>query len=239
VSTTLLFDVDMTLLNSGGAGSRGMRLAFEQLYGIEDGFARVEFSGRTDQWILRSALEHHGLLPEADPPAGSGQRFDEEMARFQQVYYGLLPRTLAEADGRALPGVPELLAALAGRAGVRSGLATGNFREAAFMKLEHVGLGGQFHDGGFGDDAEDRSAMVAVAIERLANGAAARDVWVIGDTLLDIEAARANGARSLGVATGPLSKAELLDAGADVALADLSDTAVVLSALLGGSFSAK
>jgi phosphoglycolate phosphatase-like HAD superfamily hydrolase len=200
-----------------------MKLAFEQLYGIEDGFARVEFSGRTDQHILRSALEHHDLLPGNDA-------FADEMARFQQVYYGLLPRTLAEAEGRALPGVPELLAALSGRDGVRAGLATGNFREAAFMKLDYFGLGGLLREGGFGEDAEDRSAMVAVAIERLANGA--RDVWVIGDTLLDLEAARANNARSLGVATGPLSVAELLDAGADLAFEDLSDTAAVLSALL-------
>jgi phosphoglycolate phosphatase-like HAD superfamily hydrolase len=226
VTPILLFDVDMTLLTSGGAGSRGMRLAFEQLYGIDDAFARVEFSGRTDQYILRTALEQHGLLPDA-------ASFREALARFQDAYYALLPATLREAEGgRALPGVPELLDALSQRDGVRIGLATGNFRQAAFMKLRHFGLDAFLREGGFGDDAEDRAAMVGVAIDRVANGARA-NVWVIGDTALDVAAARANGARALGVATGPLTAAELLAQGADLALDDLSDTAAVLAALLG------
>lgn len=225
----------MTLINSGGAGSRGMRLAFEKLYGIEDGFRRTEFSGRTDQQILRSAMEDHGVLRGPDAPsAGSGQRFAAELARFQEVYYDILPQTLREADGRVLPGVAELLAALTARERVRLGLATGNFRRAAFMKLGHLGIDSYFAEGGFADDAEDRGEMVGVAIARLANGAAAADVWVIGDTLLDIAAARSNGVRVLGVATGPLSVADLRDAGADAAFEDLSDTAAVLSALLGG-----
>lgn len=218
----------MTLINSGGAGSRGMRLAFEKLYGIEDGFRRTEFSGRTDQQILRSAMEDHGLLRGPDAFAG-------ELARFQEVYFGILPQTLREADGRVLPGVAELLAALTARERVRLGLATGNFRRAAFMKLGHLGIDSFFAEGGFADDAEDRGEMVGVAIARLANGAGAADVWVIGDTLLDIAAARSNGVRVLGVATGPLSVEELREAGADAAFEDLSDTAAVLSALLDGA----
>ena len=217
----------MTLLNSGGAGGRGMRLAFEKLYGIEDGFAHAEFSGRTDQHILRSALVQHGLLAD-------GQRFAEELARFQDVYYSLLPQTLAEGEGRVLPGVVELLRALTERDDARLGLATGNFREAARMKLRHYALDSFLREGGFGDDAEERGELVGIAIERVANGAKAQDVWVIGDTALDIAAARANGARALAVATGPLSVAELLEAGADVAFADLSDTAAVIEVLLGG-----
>ena len=224
----LLFDVDQTLLHSGGAGSLAMRRAFHELYGIEDGFARTEFSGRTDQHILRSALVQHGLLAD-------GQRFAAELARFQDVYYSLLPQTLAEGEGRVLPGVVELLRALTERDDARLGLATGNFREACFMKLRHFRLDEHLTQGGFGDDAEDRGEMVRIAIERVANGAQVdpRSVWVIGDTPLDIAAAQANGARCLAVATGPVDANRLRMCGADIAVDDLSDVEAVIAALLG------
>jgi phosphoglycolate phosphatase-like HAD superfamily hydrolase len=226
VTPLILWDVDQTLLYSGGAGSLAMRRAFERLYGVEDGFRRVEFSGRTDWAILKAALEQHGLI---DP----GAPFDDELRRFQETYYGLLPQTLRESEGgRVMPGVPELLSAISDR-DARQGLATGNFRRAAFMKLDHFGLEGFLSDGGFGDDAEVRADLVAVAIERLSNGGRPETVWVIGDTPLDIEAAHANGALALGVATGQRSVDELRADGADLALEDLSDTAAVVAALLG------
>ena len=91
-----------------------------------------------------------------------------EMARFQETYYSLLPGTLKEASGgRVMPGVPELLAELSKREDVLLGLATGNFRKAAFIKIEHFGIGGYLSDGGFGDDAEDRAKVVGKAIERV------------------------------------------------------------------------
>ena len=226
----ILFDVDNTLLYSGGAGSVAMREAFQELYGIEDGFRRVEFSGRTDWSILRQAMRIHDLLDGRDEPA-----FRDEMARFLETYYRLLPGTLRDAEGgRVMPGVPELLATLSRRSGVRQGLATGNFRGAAVMKLRHFGLGDRLREGGFGDDAEDRGELVGVAIKRLAAGEDVdpASVWVIGDTPLDISAARANGVRALAVATGSSSVAELEAAGADVTLADLSDTGGVLAAII-------
>ncbi len=225
----ILFDVDQTLLHSGGAGSLAMRRAFHQLYGIEDGFRRVEFSGRTDWGILRDAMQQHGL-------GGSAEDFREEMGRFQETYYRLLEPALREVEsGRVMPGVGELLEALAGREGVRMGLGTGNFRQAAFLKLRHFGLDGYLTEGGFGDDAEDRGELIGIAIERMGGGewVDSRSIWVIGDTPLDVAAAQANGARSLGVATGRDSVDELRAAGADVALADLSETQAVLAALLG------
>jgi phosphoglycolate phosphatase-like HAD superfamily hydrolase len=225
VTPIILWDVDQTLLYTGGAGSLAMRRAFEQLYGIEDGFSRVEFSGRTDWSILKTAMEHHGLLHDHGT-------FEEKMAVFQDVYYSLLPKTLVEIEGRVMPGVPELLRAFADRS-VKQGLATGNFCKAAFMKLDYFGLDGFLHEGGFGDDAEVRSDLVAVAIKRLANGTKPDAVWVIGDTPLDIEAAHANRARALGVATGKHTVEHLRDVDADIALADLSDTEAVLGALLG------
>lgn len=221
----ILWDVDQTLLYTGGAGGLAMRRAFEQLYGVADGFARVEFSGRTDWSILKTALEHHGLLD------GDGS-FAREIARFQEAYYGLLPQTLTEIQGMVMPGVPELLAALADRS-VTQGLATGNFRKAAFMKLDYFELDGYLHEGGFGDDAEVRADLVRVAIDRMSNGTKPAMVWVIGDTPLDIEAAHANGALALAVATGHRSVDQLRGDGGDVVLKDLSDTDAVLRALLG------
>jgi phosphoglycolate phosphatase len=225
VGRIILFDIDMTLLYSGGAGSLSMRRAFHQLYGIEDGFKRVEFSGRTDWSILRQALAHHDLLD-------GDEAFARELARFQETYYSILEPTLREIEGgRTLPGVPELLAAVSQRTDARRGLATGNFRRAAHMKLRHFGLDSYLSEGGFGDDAEDRARVVGIAIERVANGAQPDVVWVIGDTALDIDAAHANGALALAVATGPLSVEELRASGADAAMQDLSDTEAVLRLL--------
>jgi len=224
VTPLILWDIDQTLLYTGGAGGLAMRRAFEQLYGVEDGFRRVEFSGRTDWSILKTALEDHGLL--------NGGGFARELTRFQDAYYALLPKTLTEIQGRVMPGVPELLQAFAER-NVPQGLATGNFRKAAFMKLDYFGLDGYLHEGGFGDDAEVRADLVRVAIERMSNGSTPGAIWVIGDTPLDIQAAHANGALALGVATGQRSVDELREDGADVTLEDLSDTNAVLGALLG------
>jgi phosphoglycolate phosphatase-like HAD superfamily hydrolase len=227
----LLFDVDQTLLWSGGAGSRAMRETFEQLYGIADGFRGIEFSGRTDVAIVRDAMREHGVLD------GRPEDFPPELARFQQAYYALLPAVLQQVEGgRVLPGVRELLDALAARRdAARTGLATGNFRQAALMKLRHFRLDHHLDEGGFADDAEDRGELVGIAIRRVAGGEAVApaDVWVIGDTPLDIAAARANGARALAVATGASSAADLRAAGADEAVDDLSDTARVLELLLG------
>jgi phosphoglycolate phosphatase-like HAD superfamily hydrolase len=231
VTTTLLFDVDQTLLYTGGAGSLAMARAFHQLYGVEDGFRNVEYSGRTDWAILKQGLEHHGLIE------GINGGFPDEIARFIDVYRQLLPAALDEREGHLKPGIVELLEALTARVvagdAVALGLATGNFRVACMTKLRYFGIDGYLSEGGFGDDAEDRGEMVGVAIQRVGGAPDPNRVWVIGDTPLDIAAAQANRARSLAVATGSSSVDELLEAGADVALSDLSATEEVLHALLG------
>jgi phosphoglycolate phosphatase-like HAD superfamily hydrolase len=232
VTRIILFDVDNTLLYTGGAGSLAMRRAFERLYGIEDGFRRVEFSGRTDWAILLDALRAHELL---DGDSGD-ERMRAEIERFLEHYYELLPVALAETEGRVMPGVPELINALVAEGGdARMGLATGNFREAAFMKLRHYALRDHLHEGGFGDDAEDRGEVVAAAITRVAGGEEVnvREVFVVGDTQLDVAAALANGAQPVGVATGTTSLDDLRSAGAELLFEDLSDTERVLRALLG------
>ena len=219
-----LFDIDNTLLNSAGAGSRAMNLAFRDLFNIDNGFEGVEFSGRTDSAIFRDGLLLH-RLPDGDFPA--------LLARFRTSYLRHLGRALPERPGRVLPGVPALLRTLSQTEGVRLGLATGNFRRGAMMKLSHYGIRPFFRSGGFGEDSEQRSEVVALAVRRLGSRPGGRNpVYVIGDTPLDVEAARANAALAVGVATGKNSAEELTRAGADIVFPDLGDVASVLGVLL-------
>ncbi len=225
--TIVLWDIDNTLLYTGGAGSLGMARAFRDLYGVEDAFRRIEFSGRTDAAILRDATVAHSV----------GGEWPAEMLRFVDAYVPHLRAALGEVTGgRLMPGVAEALAALASEPSVVSGLGTGNFRRGGQIKLDHFGLGRYFPGvvGGFGEDAEDRAVVIGTAITRLLDGAhdGAR-VVVIGDTPHDVAAAKANGAVALAVATGRDSTETLLAAGADHALEDLSDLDRVMSVVLG------
>ena len=221
-----LFDVDKTLVDSRGAGGRAMNLAFAQLFGIDEGFAGIDFAGRTDTAIFRDAVGVHGL----------DGKFPTLLARFQETYYSMLPRTLTEVQAHVLPGVHELLTGIQAALGTSLGLATGNFRQAARLKLEPFGLYDFFLAGGYADDSEDRAKLVAIAIKRLAEasgGPDPREVYVIGDTPLDIAAAKANGARSVAVATGFFTADELTAAGAGLVFPDFSSWQAVLDALLG------
>jgi phosphoglycolate phosphatase-like HAD superfamily hydrolase len=225
VTRLLLFDVDNTLLWSGGAGGMAMGLAFRDLFGIEDGFKRVEFSGRTDRYILAEALRQHGV--EGD--------YEEHEARFLERYYAHLPQTLHERQGKLMPGFPELLDVLSGQPGVRIGLATGNFSRAARMKLAHYGIDGYFSGGGFGEESEDRAVIVRRAVERLGKGLSGAEAVVIGDTPHDVSSAKANGAIAIGVATGSNSLDELRESGADVVFEDFSDWQSAAARLIGGA----
>jgi len=219
-----LFDIDNTLLNSGGAGGRAMNLAFRDLFGIGNGFDGVEFSGRTDTAIFHDGLLIH-RLPDGDFPA--------LLARFKASYVEHLARALTETRGHVLPGVPALLRSLSETEGVRLGLATGNFRRSAMMKLEYYGIRPFLRGGGFGEDSELRSEVVALAIRRLGGRPGGRNpVYVVGDTPIDVEAAKANGAVAVAVTTGKSSAEDLTRAGADAVFPDLSDVASVLGVLL-------
>lgn len=203
-----------------------MNLAFARLFGIEQGFAGIGFTGRTDTAIFRDVVGVHSLDGE----------FPALLTRFQEAYYSMLPRTLAEVQAYVLPGVREVLAGLRAAPGAFLGLATGNFREAARLKLEPFGLCDFFQAGGYADDSEDRAELVAIAIERLAEasgGPGPHEVYIIGDTPLDIAAAKANGARSVAVATGFFTVDELTAAGAGLVFPDFSSWQAVLDALLG------
>lgn len=223
VTRVLLFDIDNTLLWSGGAGTQAMNRAFYDMFGIEDGFARVEFSGRTDRYIFAEALRQHGIR--GDEPA--------LLREFRERYCALLPQALREKQGRLMPGFPHLLEALAARPGVRLGLATGNFRESAYLKLRHYGLDRFFPDGAFGEESENRDDIVRLALARLADGASPSDVLVIGDTPHDVASALANGVVAVAVATGRHSLEELRQAGAHILFPDFSDWQEAARTLLG------
>jgi phosphoglycolate phosphatase-like HAD superfamily hydrolase len=218
---TILFDIDNTLLYTGGAGGHAMNRAFAELFGVDDGFRKIEFSGRTDLFILQSALQHGEI-------AGSPQ---EHMDAFVGAYIRLLPESLAERTGHVMPGFPQLLDLLR-EAGAQIGLAAGNYNEGARLKLEFYELAGHFAGGGFGEVSLDRSEVVAVAIREVADGTQPADVMVVGDTPHDITAALANGAIGVGVATGNYSAEELRESGAHITFEDFSDHESVAEQLL-------
>ncbi|HET6614358.1 MAG TPA: HAD family hydrolase [Dehalococcoidia bacterium] len=221
--TYVLWDIDNTLLYTGGAGSLGMRRAFRDLYGVDDAFGRVEFSGRTDTAIFTDAAHAFGIDPE---------RVGDEIVRFLDAYIPHLRTALDEVDGALMPGISATLEALASRENVVQGLGTGNFRRGGELKLRHYGIDRYFPGfvGGFGEDSPSRDEVIRIAIERLTDGRANGDrVVVIGDTPHDVTAAHANGAYALAVATGRNPVEELIACGADTALEDLSDIDRVLA----------
>jgi phosphoglycolate phosphatase len=224
----LLFDIDGTLLLSGRAGLRAMTRAFEQTFGVADAFAGTSFGGRTDSFLLSWALTAAGL---PDTPA--------QHARFRDTYVPLLAEEIQQPGTGykgLMPGARELIEALGDHDHLHLALLTGNYRAAAEVKLSHFELSDFFEWGAFSDDAADRNALVPIARQRAETydvpAEALERVIVIGDTPHDIECARAGDATSIAVATGGHSVEELRAAGADIVLADLSDTEKVL-ALLG------
>jgi phosphoglycolate phosphatase len=209
---TLLFDIDGTLIRTGGAGKAAMEAALRSAFDVAEIRDVVPFGGRTDPDIGRDLLRVHDLDPSP-----------ENYVRLREAYLRHLEPCLHANGGHVLPGVTELLSRLR-TAGRRMGLLTGNVRAGARVKLAHFGLWDHFAFGGFGDDLHDRDevARAALAAARAIHGEpATRDVWVIGDTPLDVKCARAIGARVVAVTTGWNSKADL--AGADIVLDDLAD----------------
>ena len=205
-----------------------MTLAFEEVFAVPNAFQGIPMAGRTDAWIIHDAAAAHGIP--ADSP---------DLSRFRDAYVRHLAIELHKpgvARKGLMPGVRELLDALAPRDDVYLALLTGNYEAGARLKLEYFDLWRYFGCGAFGDDAPHRNVLVAKALTRVKAWEgltfSAADAIVIGDTPLDVGCARHAGARSLAVATGSHSVDELRAAGADAALPDLSDTAEVLRVIL-------
>ncbi len=218
--TILLFDIDGTLSTSQGAGTQAMTRTFKQLWGIDNALKGMNFAGRSDSWIVPTALSNQGR--DCTP---------EDIARFIDHYVPHLGAAVEERNSRLCPGVLPLLEALT-KENVTLGLGTGNFRRAAETKLRPFGIWDYFIDGGFGDDHPDRTQLLAAGLERLRRHSTdGADAVVIGDTSHDIEAGHAIGAKVVAVKTGYAQPGDLDNA--DAILDDLSDLQASVEALIG------
>jgi phosphoglycolate phosphatase-like HAD superfamily hydrolase len=216
-----LFDIDGTLLSSGGAGKAALEEGLADEFGIRGTMEKVVLSGRTDSAIVADLLRLSGL---ADTP--------DHRARLQAAYLRHLPSCLVRGCGKVLPGVQSLLQLLLARPDMAVGLLTGNTRAGARLKLGHFGLHPYFAFGGYGDRHHSRDDVAREALEdvhrHLGRTVDPCRVWVIGDTPHDVSCARAVGANAVAVTTGWHDRAELAACSPDLLLDDLSDPVPLL-----------
>jgi phosphoglycolate phosphatase len=213
----ILFDIDGTLISSGGAGAESWRRAFNELYGIPADIGEFTDAGMTDPEVGRLTFVN---VIGREPTA-------EEMATLMARRQAALPAAVAESKGyEVLPGVEKTLRRLS-EAGFLLGLTTGGTEAAAHTKLERGGLNPFFSFGGYGSDSPDRTVLTRRAIERageiLKRPLDPKRVLVVGDTPFDLDAAHAAGAVAVGVATGRHSEDDLRRAGADYVLGTLEE----------------
>ncbi|HVW45860.1 MAG TPA: HAD family hydrolase [Solirubrobacterales bacterium] len=213
----VLWDIDGTLLTTGGAGAVAWQRAFEELYGVEANIDEHTRAGMTDPEITEI------IFAEVIGRPGTA----EERAAVVAKYLEYMPAAVAESPGYEVkPGIAEILPRLA-EAGIVQGVVTGNVEPAARIKLERGDLNKYLSFGGFGSDARDRIVVTERAIERGAGAAGApldRAATIsVGDTPRDVSAGHGAGIRVVGVATGAYTVAEQEEAGADWAIPDVLD----------------
>jgi phosphoglycolate phosphatase-like HAD superfamily hydrolase len=227
VNTLLLWDIDGTLLNTHGAGVRALQRALLRGFGVAGSISDIDYSGRTDGWIIRQILAKFSL-----PVTG------ETLSRMADGYVAALPAELAGSNVHLLAGIPGLLEDARARGNVALGLLTGNLRRGAEAKLNSRKAWHYFPFGAFADDSEDRNELGPHALRRarVHHGVdfAPGNVWVIGDTPHDVTCARAFGARAIAVATGRHSSEQLRAAQADAVFEDLGDPGRFWSTVDGG-----
>ena len=211
----ILFDIDGTLIDAGGAGQAAMEASLAEEFGVNGPVTGISTAGRTDRAIAMDLFRFHGI----DVNEG-------HWSRYLKSYFRLLPNALQTKSGVILPGVPGLLERLRVRNDVQLGLLTGNFAEGAQLKLTHYGLNHHFDFGGFGDEHLDRDDVARDAFRTVRSRhpeVQPERVWVIGDTPSDIRCGRAIGAKVLAVATGMFAAHELEPHRPDVLLNDLTE----------------
>ncbi len=221
----IFFDIDGTLLNTGGAGQRAMERALNEEFRIEFPFQGVLTAGRTDRGITEEILERHSF-----------DNTPENRTRFRDAYLDQLPGSLQDSPGLLLPRIRELLEQLATHSHVTLSLLTGNYAEGAWIKLRHYELDHFFQFGGFGDHNAHRNdvaqAAIAAASAQLNRTVDGADAMVIGDTPADIQCAHAIGAKCVAVATGVYSSSELEPHNPDHLFEDFADTDQVVNRIL-------
>jgi phosphoglycolate phosphatase len=212
----VLFDVDETLVHTGGSGARSWKAAFEELYGIPADIGAHTSAGETDPEVAKDTFK--GVL--------NREPSDDELDRLYAHYLLHLADDIGTSEGyKVLPGAEKTLLSL-GKAGVMLGLVSGAMEGAARTKLIPANLNRFFMFGTYGSDSPDRAELTGIGIEkasRLHANLTPGQVFVVGDTPRDISAAQVAGAVSVGVASGHYSTEELAAAGPDHVLASLEE----------------
>lgn len=214
---TILFDIDGTLIDTGGAGAASWRLAFDDLYGIPADIGKFTDAGMTDPEVGRKTFE---AVLKRKPDR-------EEFARLLERRLHYLHQTVAESkDYRVLPGVEELLPELL-HDGYQLGLVTGNVEAAAHIKLHRAQLNRFFCFGGYGSDSDDRGEVTKITLDRASlvfgETVTPEQAIVVGDTPHDVEGAHAAGIACVGVGSHHYTADELREAGADYAISSLTE----------------
>ncbi len=212
----VLFDIDGTLVSTGGAGMKAFGEAFEAGFGIADATEKIKFAGRTDYSLFREMCRHGGIDCTA-----------ENRELFFSHYLRLVDSHLDASKGGPFPGVVRMLDELAAMPDAPAlGLLTGNIREGARRKLDVYGMWERFAFGGFSEDSEERNLIAAAAAakggEYLECQLGGQEIVVVGDTPRDITCGKHIGARTLGVATGGATLEALRACEPDWAVADLT-----------------
>ncbi len=189
----LLFDIDGTLLHTGGIGQKSIEESFEELYGVKINIKRGTFAGKTDHIIYTELTKKYGLKP--------------ELGKFKKIYFKRLEKKLAEKKNlKPLPGIHEFCSTLVENEKFFLSLLTGNWRRGALLKIKYFGLKKFFNTGIFGDGISDRNILGKIAKDTFKNS---KKIVIIGDTPSDIMCANSNGLISIAVATGPFDIEEL------------------------------
>jgi len=221
----LLFDIDGTIIVSGGAGEAALQDAMLDRFGVEEDLKTITLAGATDGLIARLMLEKHGF-----------EASTENIASLLDSYLHFLHKRLPQHNGRVLPGLVTLLDALRERTDCVLALLTGNLSRGAEIKLSHYGMWDYFQFGAFADDHHDRNQLgpfaQARAIEKHGEEFPSENIYVIGDTPKDIACGKAFGAKTVAIATGNYTADDLRLHQPDFLFEDLSNTEAVISALL-------
>lgn len=218
----ILWDIDGTLLTSGGAGDRALVAALKTEFGIENGtLAWLDYSGRTDAWIAHEALRHYGL-PETP----------ENIQRYLEGYLRALAAEMPNPCARLHAGILQLLEMLHRRDDLVQGLLTGNLQRGARLKLEQFAVWHYFKVGAFADDSAHRNDLGPHVLRRARESHGAdfppSRVFIVGDTPNDIECGKVIGANTIAVATGKFPVERLRAHAPTAVFADFSDTAAFL-----------
>lgn len=222
----ILFDIDGTLLLTGGAGRIAFERIFEEMFQIKNAWKGIVPDGKTDPIIIEELAEknlNRNLTK---------KEYDELVKTYYEYFAEELPQS---EKFRLMPGVEKLLGLLSARENIFLGVATGNFEDPAWRKLDQAGFRNYFKFGGFGSDGRNREILTQKALERalehIEGPIEEVETYVIGDTLHDIAAGKAMGAKTIAVATGSTSFETLAGAKPSRVFEDFSDCALVLESL--------